>query len=244
MSKAKGSVENLAIIPARGGSKGIPNKNILPIAGKPLIAWTIEQALSSKSVSRVIVSTDSEEIAAISRKYGAEVPFMRPAELANDVAATEPSLLHALEWLKNHESYEPDNVVLLQATSPVRGPSTIDDAILTFSDSKADSLLSACEFWHFLWTNPESPSAGYDFKNRPRRQDIPASHVKMKENGSIYITSREILLSSQNRLGGKIEIFLMPEDESLEIDTHLDWALIETILNTKRAHNVNQQESI
>ena len=110
----------LAIIPARGGSKGVPNKNIKDIAGKPLIAWTIEQAVSSKKIDRVIVSTDCSEIAKIAVKWGAQVPFMRPGELANDTAATEPSLMHAVDWLKENEGYEADAVVLLQATSPFR----------------------------------------------------------------------------------------------------------------------------
>jgi CMP-N,N'-diacetyllegionaminic acid synthase len=134
----------LAIIPARGGSKGVPGKNLRSIAGKPLIAWSIEQALAAKSVSEVVVTTDSEDIAEVARQFGASVPFLRPAELATDSAPTEPTMLHALlEMEKGRGRF--DQVLLLQPTSPLRLPGTLDNAFAAFLTAKADSLLGVVD---------------------------------------------------------------------------------------------------
>lgn len=225
-------MENLVIIPARGGSKGIPQKNIKSISGKPLIAWSIERALSSQNVGRVIVSTDCDEIATCAKSYGAEVPFMRPDYLGSDTATTESAMLHALEWLEQNEDYAPDNTILLQATSPIRHKDTIDNAIQQFVEQDANSLLSVCEFWHFLWQGRSEPKALYDFENRPRRQDILPSDVKLKENGSIYITKTDDLHKYKNRLCGRIVPYVITEEESFEIDTLLDWLIVEAILNS------------
>lgn len=130
----------LAIIPARGGSKGLPHKNILPLANHPLIAYSIEAALKSSAITRTIVSTDSPEIAKVAQQYGAEIPFMRPDEFAQDLSTDFEVFLHALQWLKENENYEPELVVQLRPTSPIRKTSIIDECVNHLLQSDADSL--------------------------------------------------------------------------------------------------------
>jgi CMP-N,N'-diacetyllegionaminic acid synthase len=217
-----------AIIPARAGSKGLLNKNILNINGKPLIAWSIEQALDSKYIDNVIVSTDSKQISDISIAYGAKVPFMRPVNLAEDSSSTESVLVHAASNF--HGISENDAVILLQPTSPLRTKGTIDSAINIFQKNNADSLFSACVTHSFFWQLNSKPKAFYDFNNRPRRQDISEKDLWYKENGSIYITKVNFLLKNNNRLGGNIEMHLMNDYESFEIDNDVDFLIAEKLM--------------
>lgn len=221
----------LAVIPARAGSKGLPNKNITNLAGKPLIAWSIEQALSTPSIDTVCVSTESEEIANIARSFGASTPFQRPSELAQDDTRTEPVLLHALEWYEENEEYF-DAVVLLQPTSPLRHNGRIEQAIRQFELQNSDSLVSVCENHAFFWmqAKPNRPKALYNYQNRPRRQDIPEEDKKYKETGSIYISRTNLLKGTSNRLGGKISLFLTNEDESWEIDSITDLRILSALM--------------
>ena len=224
------TLKYLAIIPARGGSKGILGKNLKEVNGKPLIAWSIEHALSSPEIQQVIVSTDNEEIARVSEDYGAEVPFIRPIDLAQDATPTEPVLIHALDFYEK-QGYFFDAVILLQPTSPFRKQSTLSKAIKEFENSNSDSLLSVCENHHFFWKNKAKPEALYDFQNRPRRQDISRFDRWYRENGSIYITRVDILQKNNNRLGGKISMFVMTEEESWEVDSAADLKIASVLMS-------------
>ncbi len=223
--------EYLCIIPARGGSKSIPGKNLRALAGKPLLAWSIEHALGTPELGRVVVSTDDENIAHVARGYGAEVPFRRPAELATDEAPTEPVLTHALGHLMAEENYRPDAVILLQATSPLRPPGALSRAIAQFEARGSDCLVSACEIHPYLWRNQASPTPLYDVAKRPRRQDFRDEERLYEENGSIYITRTEILLAHENRLvEGRVSMFVMEREHSVDVDTVSDFALVEAMM--------------
>lgn len=221
----------LAIIPARGGSKGIPRKNIRLLGGKPLLAYSVEHALQARQVNRIIVSTDDAEIAEIARQYGAEV-LMRPQELATDTASTESVLLHALSVVEQEEGYVPSLLILLQPTSPLRQPEDIDNAIDTFNAASADSLFSCYRSHAFYWRlqDRQPVSVNYDYSHRPRRQDMVPEYI---ENGSIYVTKPEILKKYGNRLGGRICFYEMDFLDSFEIDTEDDFLLIEQLLHLR-----------
>jgi N-acylneuraminate cytidylyltransferase len=224
----------LSIIPARGGSKGIPGKNIRMVGGKPLLTWSIEQARQTPHISRVFVSTDSPEIATVARQFGAEV-ITRPAEISGDTASSESCLVHALDYLKAKENLEPDLVVFLQATSPLREADDIQKAIEILQRENADSLFSACRVEGFVWRvekDGTTRSFTYDHKNRPRRQDAPEDLI---ENGSIYIFKPWVLRQFNNRLGGKISVYRMPALNSFQIDEPADFELLEHLMAYRNA---------
>lgn len=218
----------LTIIPARGRSKGIPRKNIQPLAGKPLLAHSIEQARSARLVNRVVVSTDDAEIATISRQYGAEV-IQRPSAISGDAASSESALQHAIEYLQQTESYTPDLIVFLQATSPIRLPADIDGAVEKLVEAGADSVFSACpEHFTGRWRIEDSGArpVNFDPERRPRRQEYP---VEYSENGSIYVFRPRVLLEGGSRMGGRIGIYPMPAWRSFQIDTPEDFTLMEEL---------------
>ncbi|MBT3362721.1 MAG: acylneuraminate cytidylyltransferase, partial [Chloroflexi bacterium] len=221
----------VVIIPARGGSKGIPRKNIQLLAGIPLIAHTIGQALASKSVSRVIVSTDDAEIAAISGQYGAEI-VLRPVHLAADDSTSEEALLHAIDTLEK-SGPTIDMVVFLQCTAPIRSADDIDNAIDLFKENEADSLLSGVPSHLFLWQvkNGEAIAENHNYLKRKRRQDMQNQYV---ENGSIYIFRPQMLRETGNRLGGKIVLYQMDEQSALDIDSLHDLARCELVFAEKQ----------
>lgn len=218
----------LAIIPARGGSKGIPRKNIHLLAGEPLLVYSIRHAQQTPSISRIVVSTDDSEIATVAEQYGAEV-IWRPAEFSSDEATSESALLHALDYLQESEGYEPELVVFLQATSPLRQPDDLQNAIHAFHAQQADSLLSVNDFHVFLWRtrNGTPESLTYDYHNRPRRQDKPRDFI---ENGSFYLFKPWVIRENGNRLGGKIMLYRMDMLSYFGIDEPGDFELIEKLI--------------
>ena len=220
-----------AIIPARGGSKRIPLKNIMSINGKPLIVYSIEQALQSKLVDRVVVSTDDGEIAHISKEHGAEV-IKRTLKLATDTATSESALIHVLDELDKHGE-SPDYIVFLQCTSPIRKDGDIDKAIMTIKESGADSLFSAYRFDKYIWRiNDGLPvSINFDYKKeRWREQDFPTQY---QENGSIYVIKPWVLRKNNSRFGGKLAVYEMDCLDSFQIDTQEDIYMCECILRMK-----------
>lgn len=218
----------ITIIPARGGSKSIPKKNVRPIAGKPLIVHSIEQSMQSSLVIETFVSTDDDEIEAISAAAGATV-IRRPAEISGDQATSESTILHLIQALREIGKPEPDLVVFLQCTSPVRQPADIDNAIKTLIDRQADSVLSVSPSHRFLWTEEDgiARAVNYDFLHRPRRQDMSPQYI---ENGSIYVFRSQGFLDSENRLFGKVVLHPMDEEAAVDIDTFIDLKLAELIM--------------
>ena len=220
----------LAIIPARGGSKGVPGKNLRALGGQPLIAWSVRSALAAERIDTVLVSTDSEAIAQAAREAGAQVPFLRPAELATDAAPTEPVMSHAIAWYAAQGTAF-DLVVLLQPTSPLRRAGTIDAAIARLEEEAADSLVGVCPSHHFFWRQgDDGAEALYDYRNRPRRQDIRPEERRYRETGSIYVSRADAFQQAGNRLSGKIALFEMAEEEGWEIDSEADFAILEGLI--------------
>jgi len=215
----------ITIIPARGGSKSIPKKNLVPFLGEPLIAKSIQQSLNTSSISRTIVSTDDSEISQTAKKYGAEI-IKRPNSISGDEATSESALKHVLDSLESIENYIPDIVILLQATSPLRKDNDIENAIKKFTDESADSLISGSKFEDFLFWEKQTTKwepVNYNPNNRMRRQDRKPQFV---ENGSIYMFKPEILHKFNNRIGGKMIMYEMELWQTWEIDTYSEIDLL------------------
>ncbi len=216
----------VAIIPARGGSKGIPGKNITPVNGKPLISYTIEQALACQLIDRVFVSTDADDISRVSKAYGAEV-VTRPEGISGDFSSSEDALMHTLEVLQTQSCYV-THVVFLQCTSPIRSADDISATLNLVLSEEYDSALSVVENHKFLWRAGEAGAipVNYDPQNRKMRQSIE----EYQENGSIYVMKAEDLLASKCRLNGKVGLHVMAENSGYEIDSPLDLQIIELLM--------------
>lgn len=224
----------VAIIPARGGSKGVPGKNLRPMLGKPLLVHTVEQARQSKTLDHIYVSTDNEEIARVATESGASV-IERPVHLSGDGASSESALVHALDlhWAKN--GADPDVVVFLQCTSPLRDAGDIDEALTQMAATDSDSMLSVTPSHRFFWNQTaDGPvPVNYQVQSRPLRQDMAPQFM---ENGSLYLFKPWVLRKTGSRLGGRIALFVMPPEASLEIDSELDFRLVEEMMRLRSAN--------
>ena len=219
----------LAIIPARGGSKGVPRKNLRDVAGKPLIAWTIEEAKKSGYIDRLVLSSDDAEIIEIAKTWGCEVPFVRPAELAQDESPGMDPVLHAISLLPNY-----DIVVLLQTTSPLRIVADIDGCIRHCVTSGAKACVSVSEaeqspYWMYTMGSEGQmqPLISTD-KVVARRQELPQTYIL---NGAVYVASCEWLLEHKSFVGKETLGFVMPNERSLDIDTELDLKILNMMKN-------------
>lgn len=227
----------LGVITARGGSKGVPRKNVRLLGGKPLLAWTAEAALKSRRLSRVILSTDDDEIAAVAKGAGIEVPFKRPADLATDSAPTLPVLQHAVAWLEERgDAY--DAICLLQPTNPLRTADIIDGCIDMLEQSSADSVVTVLPVpaehnphWVYfakpdgalyLATGEQSPI--------PRRQELPPAYHR---EGSVYVVRRDVLLQRGSLYGDRVMGYIVSPETSVNIDDAADWERAEKLIGQR-----------
>jgi CMP-N-acetylneuraminic acid synthetase len=224
----------LALIPARGGSKGIPRKNIAPLLGRPLLSYSVAAAREATCVDRVLVSTDDAEIAAVATECGADVPFLRPAELATDTAAGLDVARHALDWLAENDGYVPDILVELQPVAPLRLASDIDRAVNLLRTSGADSVVGLVEADHPYYLRtldgdvmrpflPDTPEAF-------RRQDLPTVY---RCNGAIIAVRAAVLREQRSFYGRDVRGYVMPPERSIDIDTPLDLRIAEALLRER-----------
>ncbi len=227
----------LAIIPARGGSKGIPRKNVRRLAGKPLVAWTIEAAQAAPLVDRVIVSTDDEEIANVARQGRAGV-VKRPPELAGDTASSESALLHALQTLNRNEGYRPEIIAFLQCTSPLTTPDDIAGTVALVAEDGYDSAVTVTPFHHFIWREEkEGRLAGvnHDGTQRLMRQQRPGEYLEV---GAVYAMDVEGFEREQFRFFGRIGRYVLPKTRALEIDDMEDWVLAEALMRQQKRPSI------
>ncbi len=227
----------LAIIPARGGSKGLPGKNIKELCGKPLIAWSIEAGLKCKYLDEVMVTTDYQNIVEVSKQYGAIVPFLRPNKLASDTTTSFDAIKHTIEYYKNELNKEFDYIVLLEPTSPLRESSDIDKAIEVLLDSDVDSIVGICRTEDqnpvfLVLKNEKSFISGYENKEMKvlRRQDIKDVYFF---EGTIYISKTNVLLDKKTFYHENTIGYEVPKYKSLEIDDMDDFVMVEAIMKHK-----------
>lgn len=225
----------IAFIPVRGGSKSIPLKNIKDLCGKPLVYWTL-RSLQDSFIDQIIVSTDSDQIEEVVKKFNFSKVgiYRRSVANASDTASTESAIL---EYLEDNKKIKKDDIfILVQATSPLTTAKDFESALNEYTEKKLDSMLSCVRNKRFFW-NYDGTSKNYDYKKRPRRQDFSG---ELMENGAFYINRIGNILESKNRLSGKIGIYEMPEYTSIEIDEEDDWLVVENLMRKHVLKNIKQ----
>ena len=227
---AKKIMKIIAIIPARGGSKGIPGKNIKMLDGKPLISYIIQTALKVKEIDRVIVSTEDIRIAKIAKRYKAEIPFIRPVELAKDDVPTLPVLQHAVTYLESQEHYKPDIIVLLYATSPLISPEKIKEGLNKIKKEHLDSVISAYRDHGHYWIRRNNKFKRlYPVKPKNRQYIEPL----LKENGAFYISTYDTLMKKKKVVDGRVGFVIMDRRSSIDIDDLFDFEVTEFLIKRK-----------
>ena len=233
----KSDLKILSIIPARGGSKRLPGKNIKKLCGKPLIAWTIEASLKSKYVNKTIVSTDCEKIAEIAKKHGAEVPFLRPKDISQDETEIPEVILHCLDNLEEEFSH----LLLLQPTCPLRTAEDIDGAVELLKDKSSNAIYSVCEVAHSpLWSNTLPEDRSFDKFLNPKIAGIRSQRLPQyyRLNGSIYLVKLTEFLKLNSLFGHKkTHASIMDRNSSADIDEELDFLIAEYLLQSTLKNN-------
>ena len=230
--KSKIESRFLIILPARGGSKGVPRKNLRAVGGLPLVEWSIHSGQESNHSKTVVVSTDDDEIAHIATSAGALVVF-RPAHLATDTSQTELTIAHVLDVVTDADSYS--HIVLLQPTAPIRRVGLVDQAIEKMLHDGSDSLVGVVESSPFIWKgSTTNATPQYDVAQRPMRQSFAASDLSYRETGNIYITTVDAFRKSGCRVSSKTSLFVLNTTEGLDIDTEFDIELADTFLRVPK----------
>lgn len=219
----------LCVIPARGGSKGLPGKNIKSLAGKPLIVYSIEKAKQSRYIDRTIVSTDDKEIADVARRYGAEVPFMRPAHLALDHVDKIDVMLHAIDWLTKKEKNKYDIIVCLHVTAPLRKAADIDHCIELLVKAKADNVFSVTEANRNPYFNMVeiTPQGAVRLVKKGKFTSRQAAPIVYDLNASVYVWWNDVLKKKKKLITTKTRVYIMPKERSFDIDDELDFRITE-----------------
>lgn len=233
----------LGLIPARGGSKGVPRKNVRPLAGRPLLDYTVEAARGSRRLSEIVLTTEDEEIARIGRGLGLDVPFLRPAELAEDETPMLPVVLHAVQWLEEH-GRRFDAVCLLQPTNPLRRAEDIDGCIALLDEQRADAAVTVLRVPpehnpHWVYLRCEDGCihlATGETAPIPRRQDLPAAFHR---EGSVYVVRRDVLIGQKSLYGRFLVGYEMDARRSVNIDSSDDWARAESLLEALSADSAD-----